>query len=42
MNREKTEESKERIVVIDQGLDIADEVDPRSICCRAGLFPFRG
>ena len=42
MNREKKEESKERIVVIDQGLDMDGDLGPRSICCRAAFFPVRG
>jgi hypothetical protein len=42
MKKEKREENKERIVVLDQGLDMDDVVGPRGLCCKAALFPFRG
>ena len=42
MEREKREESKEEIVVLDEGIDVEDMAGPRGMCCRGPLFPFRG
>jgi len=41
MEREKRDESKEEIVVLDEGLDMADMADPKGFCCRGPLFPVR-
>jgi len=40
--REKLEEREEQIVVLDAGIDVEDMADPRGICCRGPLTPFRG
>ena len=42
MEREKREESKEEIVVLDEGIDVEDMAGPRGLCCRGPLFAFRG
>ncbi|MBA7681089.1 hypothetical protein ES703_89417 [subsurface metagenome] len=42
MEREKREESKEEIVVLDEGIDVEDMAGPRGICCRGPLTAFRG
>ena len=42
MEREKREESKEEIVVLDEGIDVEDMAGPRGFCCRGALTPFRG
>ena len=42
MEREKREESKEEIVVLDEGIDVEDMAGPRGLCCRGALFAFRG
>jgi len=39
--REKLEEREEQIVVLDAGIDVEDMADPRAICCRGAIFPFR-
>jgi hypothetical protein len=42
MERGKTEERKEEIVVLDEGMDVEDMADPKGFCCRTALSPFRG
>ena len=42
MEREKLEEKEEEILVLDEGIDVNDMADPRGICCRGPLTPFRG
>ena len=42
MEREKREESKEEIVVLDEGIDVEDMAGPRGMCCRGPLTAFRG
>jgi len=42
MEREKLEEREEEILVLDEGIDVNDMADPRAICCRGPLTPFRG
>jgi len=42
MEREKREESKEEIVVLDEGIDVEDMAGPRGMCCRGALTAFRG
>ena len=42
MEREKLEEREEEILVLDEGVDVNDMADPRGICCRGALTPFRG
>ena len=39
--REKLEEREEQIVVLDAGIDVESMSDPKGICCRGALFPFR-
>jgi len=39
---EKPEEREERIVVLDEGMDVESMADPRGMCCRGALFAFRG
>jgi len=39
---EKPEEREERIVVLDEGIDVESMADPRAICCRGAMFAFRG
>jgi hypothetical protein len=41
MEREKTEEREEQIVVLDEGMDVEDMADPKGVCCRGALSPFR-
>ena len=41
MKGEKREERKEEIVVLDEGIDVQDMADPKAICCRGALSPFR-
>ena len=42
MEKEKREESKEEIVVLDEGIDVEDMAGPRGMCCRGPLTAFRG
>ena len=42
MEREKTEERKEEIIVLDEGIDVEDMAGPKGFCCRGPFFPFRG
>ena len=42
MKKEKTEERKEEIVVLDEGIDVKDMAGPKGICCRGTFTPFRG
>jgi hypothetical protein len=39
---DKPEEREEHIVVLDEGMDVESMADPRVICCRGAMFPFRG
>ena len=39
--RERIEEMKEQIVVLDEGIDVEDMADPRAICCRGPMFAIR-
>ena len=41
MKREKREERKEEIVVLDEGIDVEDMAGPKGMCCGAALTPFR-
>ena len=41
MEWEKTEERKEEIVVLDEGIDVENMADPKGFCCRGAIFPFR-
>jgi len=41
MKGEKREERKEEIVVLDEGIDVQDMADPKSICCGVAFSPFR-
>ena len=41
MKGEKREERKEEIVVLDEGIEVKDMADPKGICCRGAIFPFR-
>jgi len=38
---EKLEEREEQIVVLDEGFDMDDMVDPKGFCCRGPLFAVR-
>jgi hypothetical protein len=38
---EKPEEREEHIVVLDEGIDVKSMADPRGICCRGAMIPFR-
>ena len=40
--RDKKEEIKKEIIVLDEGIDMNDMAGPRSICCRAAVWLFRG
>ena len=42
MEREKTEERKEEIIVLDEGMEVEDMAGPKGLCCRGALSPFRG
>jgi len=42
MEREKTEERKEEIIVLDEGMDVEDMAGPKGLCCRTAFSPFRG
>ena len=42
MEREKGEERKEEIIVLDEGMDLEDMSGPKGLCCRGALSPFRG
>jgi|GEM_PF-3257099 len=41
MEREKGEERKEEIIVLDEGIDVEDMAGPKGICCRGPFFAFR-
>ena len=41
MEREKLEEREDKIVVLDEGIDVEDMADPRGVCCRGALTAFR-
>ena len=44
MEREKTErieEREEKIVVLDEGIDVEDMAGPKGVCCWGALIPFR-
>lgn len=41
MEREKLEDRKEEILVLDEGIDVEDMADPRGVCCRGALTPLR-
>jgi hypothetical protein len=41
MEREKKEERKEEIIVLDEGMDVEDMATPKGFCCRGPFFPFR-
>jgi hypothetical protein len=38
---EKPEEREEHLVVLDEGIDLESMSDPRAICCRGAMIPFR-
>ena len=42
MEWEKTEERKEEIIVLDEGMEVEDMAGPKGLCCRGPLSPFRG
>jgi len=42
MEWEKTEERKEEIIVLDEGIDVEDMAGPKGLCCRGAFFAFRG
>ena len=43
MKEEREKEKKEEIVILDEGIDMADMAGPKGMCCSAGaLIPFRG
>jgi len=42
MEREKREERKEEIIVLDEGINVEDMAGPKGLCCRTAFFPFRG
>ena len=39
--RERIEERKEEIVVLDEGIDVEDMAGPKGVCCRGPFFAFR-
>jgi hypothetical protein len=39
--KEKPEEREEHIIVLDEGTDVESMSDPKGICCRGPMFPFR-
>jgi hypothetical protein len=41
MEKEKKEEIREEIVVLDQGIDIDDLPIPTGMCCSGPFTPFR-
>jgi len=41
MEKEKKEEIREEIVVLDQGIDIDDLSGPKGLCCSGTFMPFR-
>ncbi len=41
MKKEKREERKEEIVVLDEGIDVEDMAGPKGFCCRGAFIPFR-
>ena len=41
MEKEKKEEIREEIVVLDQGIDIDDMSGPKGLCCWGPLIPLR-
>ena len=41
MEKEKKEEIREEIVVLDQGVDIDDLSGPTGMCCSGPYMPFR-
>jgi len=41
MEREKTEERKEEIIVLDEGMDVEDMAGPKGVCCRGAFTAFR-
>ena len=40
--KENREEFEEHILVLDEGIDVESMADPRGLCCRGPMFPFRG
>ena len=40
-NKQNLEELEEHILVLDEGMDVESMADPRAICCRGAIFPFR-
>ncbi|MFH2045541.1 MAG: hypothetical protein ABIK92_10395 [Pseudomonadota bacterium] len=41
MKEEKAKETKEEIMVLDEGIDVDDTVDMGIMCCSGALAPFR-
>jgi hypothetical protein len=41
MEKEKKEEIREEIVVLDQGIEIDDLIGPTGMCCWGAYAPFR-
>jgi hypothetical protein len=39
--KENLEEREEHILVLDEGIDVESMADPRGICCRGAMIPFR-
>ncbi len=42
MEREKGQERKEEIIVLDEGVEVEDMAGPKGLCCRGAFFAFRG